>query len=366
VNPNEWVERKKQFNAGLEADQAETQAILTGHAHIEIALVDEKMAGVIDDALIEPGNSWAERQSVIEELSGAVAAEVERRALMMKDAYPFTLGKGSSLNYRPSKTGVYEFCLAVARNPTGEMSGFPKASAIFEMLGRDVVASHLGRGAAGFRTGAPPYPFEDRGNSARDTFQALERLCGEFRWHPEHGFPEEPSFKDLKDAGVDLVVWKHSLDNRNGHLFVLCQCACGKNDVDSDKGRQLSIKRLEIWLRPVCHVSPLRCFLVAHHIPNTMSLYEISKDAGLVLDRARIALIAESSPEFMWSREGIDYHKMATKYACPEVVQPVLARQRQIAEGALHSQLHESVPRRTSRKTKKVRENPEEPHTLNN
>src|SRR5262245_42028312 len=105
--------------------------MLRGVAHIETGIEDEKMAGVVDDALIEPGNSWEERQCILESLSGAIAEEVQRRADVMRDAYPFEITKEKALSYRPSKTGIYEFCLAVARNPTGDQVELPKASAIF-------------------------------------------------------------------------------------------------------------------------------------------------------------------------------------------------------------------------------------------
>lgn len=344
MNPDNWEERYKQFKAALAADQVEAQAMLAGAASIDAGIEDERMDGVVDDALMENGNSWGERQVVLENLSGAIAEELERRSTIMKDAYPFEMTKRGSLSYRPSQTGVYEFCLAAALNPTGEVEGAPKASAIFEMIARDTLASYLGDGTRGFRAGAPSYDFEKRGNSARETFLALERQCGEIQWCPEAGFPEEPAFKHLRDVGLDIVVWKPWSDGRLGQLFVLGQCACGKNDVNASKGREASLDRLRTWLRPVCHAAPLRCFFVAHHIPNTLQLYEISKDAGVVFDRARMALVAESSAARVKSREGIDYHQMAQMYANPRVAQPVLAQRRQTGAVAPRSQSRGSDP----------------------
>jgi hypothetical protein len=344
VNPENWQERHKQFRSALDTDQVEAQAMLAGAANIDIGIEDERMAGIVDDALIENGNSWEERQVVLENLSGAIAEEVERRSRMMKDAYPFEMTKAGALSHRPSQTGVYEFCLAAALNPTGESPGAPKSSAIFEMIARDVLASYLGSETRGFRAGAPSYDFEKRGSSARETFLALEKQCGEIRWCPEAGFPDEPTFKHLRDAGLDVVVWKPWSDGRLGQLFALGQCACGKNDVDASKGRELSPGRLGIWLRPICHAPPLRCFFVAHHIPNTLELYAICKDAGVVFDRARMALVAESAADRVKSREGIDYHYMAQVYANPRFAQPVLAQPRQTRAAAPRSQSHGIVP----------------------
>ena len=345
MNPTNWAERKKQFLAALDADQVESQALLAGLAHIDTGIKDEKMAGVVDDTLIEPGNSWEERQAVLEDLTGALAEEVERRAELMKSAYPFIISKGTALEYRPSKTGVYEFCLAAARNPTGALEGYPRSSAIFEWIARDVLVSYLGNGANGFRAGAPTYPCEGRGAGTRETFAALEGKCGEFTWNPAPGLPPDPSHQDLKDAGLDIVVWKPWPDGRLAQLFALGQCACGKNDINVRKGRELSLVRLGNWLRPICHAPPVRCFLAAHHVPNTVELHILSGEAGLVFDRARIALLAEASPERVKSPEGIDYHQMARMYITPPAARPEPAQPQRTAGAAPRSRRRGSAPR---------------------
>jgi len=306
-----WELKQKQFQAGLDADQVEREAIRTGTTSIEFGTEDERTSGAVDDALESEGNSWEERQNVLENLSGAVADEVHRRATIMGPSYPFTV-TGGALEYAASQTGVYEFCLAASANPTGVFEGQPKASAVFEYIARDVIAVHIG-GGEGFRTGAPVYPSENRGKTTRETFAALNVLCGEFNWQPTAGFPTEPQHKDLKDAGLDVVVWKPWPDQRRGHLFVLGQCACGKSDIGG-KARDLSLNRLGNWLRPVTHAQPVRAFLAAHHIPNSIQLYEISGEGGIVFDRARITIIAQSSPAFM-SRAGTpNYHQLAKLY----------------------------------------------------
>ena len=314
MDPNNWEERHRQFSAALDADQVECRAMLQGAANVDAGIQDERIAGIVDDALIEKGNSWEERQVVIEGLSGRISEELTRRAALLNEAYPFLVLNGA-LRYQRSKTGVYEFCLAVARNPAGVLDGKPRASAIFEFIARDVLALHFGKGFRGFRTGAPVYSFEDRGTGTRSTFIRLNQDCGEFRWDPAPGYPNEPSHQDLKDAGLDVVVWKPWPDSRLAQFFALGQCACGKNDITVSKGRELSLKRLGNWLRPVCHTDPLRCFLAAHHIPNSVALCELSGEAGLVFDRARIALIAETASADLKSPEGIDYHSMAATYA---------------------------------------------------
>ena len=319
MDTNDWSQRHKQFAAALDADQVECRAMLDGASNIEAGIQDERTTGLVDDLLVEKGNSWPERQMLLENLSGAVSEELERRAKLMNGSYPFSL-KNGGVKYVPSKTGVYEFCLAVAKNPKGVADSIPKASAVFEFVARDILMLHFGQGTHGFRTGAPIYDFEKRGNGTKSSFEILQQRCGEFCWSPAPGFPNEPSHKDLKDAGLDVVVWKPWPDGRQGLFFALGQCACGKNDINVSKGRELSLKRLGNWLRPVSHATPLRCFLAAHHIPNSIALYELSGEAGIVFDRARIGLLAESCAEFITkSPEKIDLHKVAKLYATQPV-----------------------------------------------
>ncbi len=314
MNPDKWAERHTEFRAALDADQVECRAMLEGLASVEAGMEDERISGMVDDQLVDAGNSWAERQAVLESLSSSISEELARRSAVMKDAYPFVVS-GGSLAYSPSKTGVYEFCLAVARNPKGTSEGKPHASTVFEWIARDVLALHIGTGARGFRTGWPPHESEGRGTRTKETFELLSKQCGEFIWDPQQYLPNDPPPKLLKDAGLDVVVWKPWPDGRLAQLFALGQCACGKNDIDENKARELSIERLERWLRPLCLTKPLRCFLAAHHIPNTCHLYDLSRDGGLVFDRARLAMLAESTPEAVATNAGIDYHVLAAFYA---------------------------------------------------
>ena len=314
LDPDNWTERHKDFDAGLDADQVELRAMLDGLASVEAGIEDERISGIVDDRLVDAGNSWEERQVVLESLSGSVAEEIARRAELMKDAYPFVV-RGGSISYRRSNTGVYELCLAAARNPKGIGEGRPHASTVFEWIARDVLALHVGTRSRGFRTGWPPHESEARGTRTKETFELLSQLCGEFQWSPAPNYPDDPPPKLLKDCGLDVVVWKPWPDGRLAHLFALGQCACGKNDINANKGREMSMIRLANWLRPISYCSPVRCFLTAHHIPNTIALYDLSQEAGLVFDRARLAMLAESSPSAVKSATGFDYHELAAFYA---------------------------------------------------
>ncbi len=128
---------------------------------------DERISGAVDDQLIDAVRAGQSEQAVLETLSSAIAEEIERRKQIMGDSYPFH-ALGGSLAHRRSQSGVYEFCLAAARNPRGTAEGKPHVNTIFEWIARDVLASHMGPGAQAFRTGWPVHESEERNLNQRD------------------------------------------------------------------------------------------------------------------------------------------------------------------------------------------------------
>jgi hypothetical protein len=122
-----------------------------------------------------------------------------------------------------------------------------------------------------------------------------------------------PKPRDLKDAGLDVVVWKDFGDGRTSILFALAQCACGRTDWET-KVADLNLRRLANWFEGPTIAEPLRCFFVPFHIPNHAHLKEISGFAGVILDRARIAMVAEADVAAVQSIRAdalIDYRKTA-------------------------------------------------------
>jgi len=95
VDINDWSQRHKQFAAAIDADQVERRAMLDGASNVEAGIQDERTSGVVDDALVEKGNSWSERQILLENLSGSVSEELGRRAQIMNGSYPFVLKDGA-------------------------------------------------------------------------------------------------------------------------------------------------------------------------------------------------------------------------------------------------------------------------------
>jgi hypothetical protein len=284
-----WLSRKTDFQTGIEADESEFSALRFGQTNVDDALRDEIRTGVIDDAA-RPDGEWPNRDSLLEGMAANVAEEIERRTLLLGEAYPFVREK-NKLTYRRSKSGIYEFCLAVTMAPSLSNQKFCQLPVAFEFLARDTLRLFAGPRATAFRTGAPPVSQDKLPARGKKLFAHLNTLTGEWRWRPHSTLPASPPYTHAKDFGLDVVTWLPVPGIQLGHLFFLGQCACGTSGWTS-KWKDLNLERLHDWMELVTAVQPVRCFLVPFHIGNPEMLREVCRDAGLVFDRTRITLIA--------------------------------------------------------------------------
>lgn len=289
----QWEQRRSDERVASNADQAEFSAVSYGSCNLEAGTADERIADAMDayelaDPRQVPG--WAREDAKYDSATSAIAEEVIRRRGLLGQSYPFCL-VGNRIDYRPSCTLAYEFCLAASQAPgqsEGELKRLPPA---FERLVRDVVICYLGRGSQGYRTGWPPDGLEPRPKRFRQVIEQLHKFTSEWHWDPRTGFPPDPAPRDVKDEGLDFVVWRPMPDRRVGQLFMVGQCACG--DDWETKFHDLDIDKLSRWIRPLSRATPVRVFATPRHIPNDVHFGEVNQLAGLTLDRARIVLLAE-------------------------------------------------------------------------
>ncbi|HEY3800237.1 MAG TPA: hypothetical protein VGL58_17960 [Caulobacteraceae bacterium] len=250
------------------------------------------MADAMDDFEPEVGaasTEWHRQDLMIDSAVGQVHEEIERRGGLLGDAYPFTLS-GGLLTYRASKSGFYEFCLAIAladQITSGQHVHLPRT---FERLSAILVRYFLGGPARSLHLGTPRD--EGVGSRFRDAMQRAETETREWFWGPNPGLPEDPT--DSGDHGVDFVVWKAPPDGRAGSLFVLGQCACG--DDWTDKFGDVDLERYGKWFNPLSFVAPVRAFSTPYHVADGW-LNEALLRAGLVFDRARLTELAEQACE---------------------------------------------------------------------
>jgi hypothetical protein len=187
------------------------------------------------------------------------------------------------------------------------MVRFPRS---FERVTALLLKTYFGDGTEAQHTGAPRDA--ESGVTFKDAMEHLNRRSGEWVWGPEPGLPDEPTV--VGDEGLDFVVWKDSLDERRGHLFILAQCACG-NDWET-KLDELNVQRLSKWFKPLSYVTPVRAFVTPHHLSRG-HMREAQRLGGLVFDRTRLTLTAErvaSESDFApWTERLMDLSALVLK-----------------------------------------------------
>ncbi len=83
---------------------------------------------------------------------------------------------------------------------------------------------------------------------------------------------------------MDIIAWKPWEDFRVSQFVLLVQCASGKN-----WKTKLNDLNLDAWKKYIHFAAnPIKAFTIPIVITNQEELQDISTDAGIIIDRARI------------------------------------------------------------------------------
>ncbi|NYS16423.1 hypothetical protein HZS47_26620 [Achromobacter xylosoxidans] len=289
-----WGKRRQLTTAVINADQAEMAAILETIVAAGVGVLDERIAEAFEDELgkeiNDPLKVQLERDQQLEQLTGEVLEEIGRRQHWLGPRYPFTL-EGNALKYKKSKTGVYEYCLAISCAPSLVAQPYADLVRYFEVLVADSFRAFLGSGADFLRTGAPKITHAKSSTDFEQGISVLHQATQEWVWGPQpEALPDLPS---VKDEGLDFVVWKR-VDQRVGTLFLVGQCACGQTDWhEKDQDIDANFSKLRRWVSRLTFVPPVRAFAMPMPISASKVFATLTERAGLTMDRLRLTSIAE-------------------------------------------------------------------------
>jgi hypothetical protein len=282
-----WENRYAYDKISENADQTEWDAFLHGQAHISSGVIDDTIAETGDD-MVEPGarDDRLQGGEVIQEaLQGSVAELILERKELLGAAYPFEID-GNSIIYQPATPPVYECLLGICLADSLSAAPYDQLPQLFEELSILAGRSFLGSNTNGYRSGWP----RPQGEALRlraiiaHIKEITGNHCGEWYWRPGEELPDDPTSRNVKDGGLDVVIWRSWQDGRTGQLYLLGQCACGKDWID--KFKDLDIGALKRWA-DLTHVEPIRGFFTPRYAVKSL-LSEASKEAGLVFDRVRM------------------------------------------------------------------------------
>ena len=301
LNNDGWAKKYHNQNITINADQVEFKALVENMASVRYGAADEVIADALDD-FDSLGNieveRWAKEDLKLDNADGGTVEEIQRRVKLLGDLYPFELS-GAALKYCPpaDSSRLYEalLCISQAKNLTTDKYKYLPRH--FEFLACIVSEIYLGFNSQSYRTGwlrgvGEPKRLKELVGKVR---QLSGNMVGEWCWKPREGLPEDPSPRDAKDCGIDVVAWKKSVDSRSGQLYLIGQCACGKDWINDDKLSELNYKSIGDWIENF-PINPVKAFFTPSHAKDEFVLHA-SRKAGVFFDRARIVMHAAKSEQ---------------------------------------------------------------------
>lgn len=285
-----WETRFQYDRLAENADETEWQAVLHGQAHVSAGTADEAMADAGDENAPASAEELIDRdrlqgQELLQESrQGTVYELLLERNTHLGEAYPFEID-GNSLIYRPAGLPIYELMLGICQAPSLTAEPYCQLPRLFELLSMHAGRGYLGPRAVGYRTGWPrPADLTGFKSVIDDLKIRSGNYPSEWQWQPAEYLPNDPAPKFVKEEGLDVVVWDTWSDRRTGQLYLLGQCACGKDWLKKDK--DLDLEDFTEWFR-LPRVKPVRGFFTPRYAVTSI-LYTLSHSAGLVFDRIRM------------------------------------------------------------------------------
>lgn len=290
--------------AAKDADDIEYLAFLEGEGvrtTLEDALYDDNISeeareqGLNFDIAADPDKAEDDvQQSSFEDLEldsviDEVRQIIQARSRILQGLYPFILD-GNNLRYVRSRTLAYELCLAIASIPNIARNPYRPLQVAFERLTGAAMGLLIG-GGKHIRTGYPGMASEDPDEvgSLSVTVQVLNDRMPD-RWIID----ERSDWQDLKDGGVDVIVYKE-IDDREGSLLFVGNCGCGRNWLREGKHKSRASDSLEKFLVRPRRVNLIDFLALPFHVVPDTDWVEALHEGRFVLDRLRIAKVVEGA-----------------------------------------------------------------------
>lgn len=280
------------------ADWMELTALTSPERRCSIALVERNLKRLA----AYDSRTTIQQNAKVEAACAEVQGEIARRSQGAVEAYPFALlGTSIALRGKTEDYSPYVFCLCLSWFGWKQRRGnkiFPRR--MFEDLSKYAAQAYLGGKA--LRFGAPRVELP---TSFREALLHLAISIGEGQVRTLQGIIK------AQDDTLDLIAWKEFPDANEGKLMLVGQCASGRDW--EGKKRELDAQSFfEDWFSetPPSLRGGLRIgFFVPHRVPKQKWI-PVTRRAGIIFDRCRIAYWSQRNSEFSdkkayadWSRK---------------------------------------------------------------
>ena len=187
------------------ADHMEASALVEGVSSVE------ELEHTLDMDDEDAGANGEEVSLLMDD----TALRIEGRSSALGGAYPFTFDGGvlSAQDWQQAPAYTFQLLMSIP-----DIRGSRNGSELYEVLVTEALGQYLGGGSK-LRFGWP-----NRSPVPSHPIRALDYLADQLR--EVRGRRGVVKARD-KDMGLDAVAWKPFVDNKPGHVTILCQCATG-------------------------------------------------------------------------------------------------------------------------------------------
>lgn len=272
----DWIEAELLFGERESISPTEMRGLLSD----DLGLAEEWA----DVAFADDGQTQQELDDDEDRLQDTVEEAfllLEHRAVRTGERYPLALTAGR-WERSGEWTSALDYGFLVLLNVRvllglGGIVDHHTPAILFERLVRTALAAYVSGEAARFGV-----PHSDFDGDFPDRAKALAKLM------------RERPIRDLTtitpqqgDYGLDVAAWR-SLDDRESKVVILCQCGIGDNFED----KALPVERWKRVIDFVC--TPVTALAIPFQdFAPEQKIRTVALDAGLLLDRSRIARFAD-------------------------------------------------------------------------
>ncbi len=209
-------------------------------------------------------------------------SEVERRKKRAEAVYPFAWTDSGLSRTREVDETPYEFLLWLAVSPIyRQQNRYDEIEEPFDNLIRQALTAYLGPNAVGVR-----FAFPASGGRPSGFPDAVRWLANLLRLQTGAAVPRP----QVKDGGVDVVVWNPFRDGRTGFVVILCQCTVAHDW--TPKAKDIVAGIWNGWID--FGRDPLTAIAVPFAIPQAFNRWdELRRTVSIILDRIRLAELIE-------------------------------------------------------------------------
>jgi len=215
-------------------------------------------------------------------------AEIDRRALIATDGYPFEKSdRVLLLKSDPKQYTAYIFCLLVADRELYSPRE-QRSTRLFEHLVREALAEYMSGKAVRFGSPRDTMPV-----NIDDAIDELARFMGDER------FAQYPVNATDKDLGLDVAGWRSFPDDRLSQLEVFMQCATGEDW----EGKKADCN-LNVWQAILCCSNERMRGLAIPYVVANNAEWRRAAWGLLFMDRLRIVSVLNDrvlpEQQFRW------------------------------------------------------------------